>query len=85
MELREAQSRPLYVNLVKNYSKGTESSNEAGERLAGTSQMEVVAFSDAIDPSQFHSEDITGAQVAIYDNETKERMGHLFYQTGLIE
>ena len=85
MELREAQSRPLYVNLVKNYSKGTESSNEARDRLAGTSQMEVVAFSDAIDPSQFHSEDITGAQVAIYDNETKERMGHLFYQTGLIE
>jgi hypothetical protein len=47
--------------LVKNYSKGTDSSNEARERLAGTLKMEVVAFSEAIDLSQFKSENITNA------------------------
>lgn len=84
MDLKEAQSRPLYVNLVKNYSKETESSNEARERLGGASKMEIVAFSEAIDVSQFKSENITNAQVTIYDNETKERMGHLFFQIGLM-
>ena len=87
MELDEARSRPLYVNLVKNYSKETESSNEARDRLAGASKMEIVAFSEAIDLSQFKSESIgviTNAQVTIYDNETKERMGHLFFQIGLM-
>ena len=46
--------------------------------------MEIVAFSEAIDVSQFKSENITNAQVTIYDNETKERMGHLFFQIGLM-
>jgi hypothetical protein len=84
MEVNEARSRPLYVNLVKNYSKDTDSSNEARDHLAGTLKMEIVAFSEAIDLSQFKSENITNAQVTIYDNATKERMGHLFFQIGLM-